>query len=174
MTAAVAVAIGCGGDDGSAAPEPAVQAGHGGVSTAARRVKLRRIGRFRSPVYVTAPRGDRSRVFVVEQPGTIRVVRNGRKLSRPFLNLRSRVQAGGERGLLSMAFARDYAKSRRFFVYFTDHTGDIRVQEFRRSAGNPDVASRGSARNLLTIRHREFSNHNGGQLQVGPDGMLWF
>jgi glucose/arabinose dehydrogenase len=83
------------------------------------------------------------------------------------------VQSGGERGLLSMAFAPDYAKTRRFYVYFTDHTGDIRIREYKRSKGNPNVASRRSARNVLRIGHREFGNHNGGQLQFGPDGFLY-
>jgi glucose/arabinose dehydrogenase len=140
---------------------------------AARGVKLRRIGSFSSPVYVTAPRGDTHRLFVVERAGRIRVVRDGRTLSTPFLNISSQVRTDGERGLLSMAFAPDYASSGRFYVYFTDNSGDIHIQEFRRSAGNPDVAAGGSARNLLTIGHREFSNHDGGQLQFGPDNRLY-
>ena len=139
---------------------------------AARGVKLRRIGSFSSPVYVTAPRGDTHRLFVVERAGRILVVRDGRTLSTPFLNISSQVRTDGERGLLSMAFAPDYASSGRFYVYFTDNSGDIHIQEFRRSAGNPDVAG-GSARNLLTIGHREFSNHDGGQLQFGPDNRLY-
>jgi glucose/arabinose dehydrogenase len=72
-----------------------------------------------------------------------------------------------------MAFAPDYATSGLFYVYFTDGTGDIRIQEFRRSASNADSANRGSVRNVLTIGHREFSNHDGGQLQFGPDGRLY-
>jgi glucose/arabinose dehydrogenase len=71
-----------------------------------------------------------------------------------------------------MAFAPDYAKSGRFYIYFTDKTGDIRIQELKRSASNPDVAAAG-ARNLLRIGHREFPNHDGGQLQFGPDKRLY-
>jgi glucose/arabinose dehydrogenase len=132
-----------------------------------------RIGGFDSPTYLTAPAADKHRLFVVEQAGTIRVVRNGRKLARPFLDLRSDVSAGGERGLLSMAFAPGYASSRLFYVYFTGRDGDIHVQEFRASKGNPDVADPSSRRELLRIEHSEFANHNGGQLQFGPDGLLY-
>jgi glucose/arabinose dehydrogenase len=123
-------------------------------------------------VYVTAPPGDDSRLFVVEQAGRIRVMRSGHTLGRPFLDIRSGVSSGGERGLLSMAFAPDYATSRLFYVYFTDPTGDIRIQRFKRS-GNEDVADPASRRDVLRVAHSHFSNHNGGQLQFGPDGRLY-
>ncbi len=134
--------------------------------------RLVRVGTFSSPVEVTAPGGDRGRVFVVEQAGAVRVLKGGRKLRRPFLDIRGDVQAGGERGLLSMAFAPDYERSGLFYVYFTDNGGDLRLQEFRRSA-NPDRASRASRRNLLTVEHSRFGNHNGGHLEFGPDGLLY-
>ena len=168
-----AVAVGCGGDGGSATPGAPSSAGEARADAAGGRgVRLRRVGTFSSPTYVTAPRGDRSRLFVVEQAGRIRVVRRGRKLGTPFLDIRGQVASGGERGLLSMAFPRDYASSGRFYVYFTDTTGDIRIREYRRS-GNPNRAASGSGRDVLRIGHREFANHNGGQLQFGPDGMLY-
>lgn len=102
-------------------------------------------------------------MFVVEQPGRIMVLRRGRKLARPFLDIRARVGSdGSERGLLSVAFPPDYRKSKRFYVYFTGQTGDIRVVEFRRRTA---VRARvNSARPVITIRHREHANHNGGQL----------
>ena len=68
-----------------------------------RGVRLVQVGSFSSPVYVTAPPGDRRRIMVVEQAGRIMVVRGGRKLARPFLDIRSRVTGGGEQGLLSVA-----------------------------------------------------------------------
>jgi glucose/arabinose dehydrogenase len=136
-------------------------------------VTLKRVASFASPVYVTAPRGDHSRLFVVEQRGAIRVFRHGAKLGSPFLDISGRVLSGGERGLLSLVFAPNYAVSRRFYVYFTDPEGDIRVEEYLRSAGSADRADPGSRRLVLEIPHRQFSNHNGGHLQFGPDGLLY-
>src|SRR5215210_5465001 len=95
------------------------------AQTAARGVKLVRVGGFDQPVFLTSPPGDKRRLFVVEQRGTIRVRTGSRTLSRPFLDIRSDVRAGGEQGLLSMAFAPDYSKSRRFYVYFTGRDGDV-------------------------------------------------
>src|SRR3954470_12651463 len=133
-------------------------------------VRLQRIGSFDSPVYVTSPPGDVRRLFVVEQGGRIRVVRDGRTLSRPFLDIASKVRAGGERGLLSMAFAPDYASSGRFYVDYTDTDGDTRVVEYRRR--NADRADPRSARPILFQPQPE-PNHNGGQLAFGPDRLLY-
>ena len=104
---------------------------------ARRGIRLVQIGSFSSPLHVTAPPGDRRRVFVVEQGGRIMVVRGGRKLARPFLDISSLVQAGGEQGLLSMAFAPDYASSGRFYVYYTDREAQQRIVEYRRSSRRP-------------------------------------
>jgi glucose/arabinose dehydrogenase len=136
-------------------------------------VSLDPIGRFDSPVHVAGAPGDDARVFVVEQAGTIRIVRGGRTNTRPFLDIRSLVLAGGERGLLSIAFAPDYAQSRRFYVYFTQRPdGDIRVMEFR-ATSDPDSADPASGRSVLRVEHSQFSNHNGGQLAFGSDGLLY-
>ncbi|MDP8943574.1 MAG: PQQ-dependent sugar dehydrogenase, partial [Actinomycetota bacterium] len=135
--------------------------------------RLERVGHFASPVHVTAPPGDDRRLLVVEQAGVVRVVRGGRTLSRPFLDIRGSVLDGGERGLLSIAFAPDYERSRRLYVYFTDNRGDIRIQEFRRSRRSADRADRRTRRSVLRQTHRQFANHNGGQLQFGPDGLLY-
>jgi hypothetical protein len=131
------------------------------------------IGTFTSPMYITAPRGDGERLFVVEQRGTIRVVKDGLPLGTPFLDLSGPVLSGGERGLLSLAFAPDYATSGRFYVFYTAEApvGQLTIVEYRRSA-NADVADPATARAVLTIPH-PVGNHNGGQLQFGPDGYLY-
>ena len=170
LAVSITALAGCGGcgngrSASSASSTPVVKAAKG--------VGLKRIGTFDAPTYVAAPRGDTHRRFVVERAGRIRIVKDGKKLGTPFLDISSNVRTDSERGLLSMAFAPDYAMSGRFYIYFTDNTGDIHIQELRRSAANPDVASRGSTRNLLTIGHREFPNHDGGQLQFGPDNHLY-
>ncbi len=143
-----------------------------GVSAAAAPAKLVRVGDFHRPIFVTAPPGDPERAFVVERAGRIRIVRDGEVLSRDFLDIHGDVSRGGERGLLSMAFDADYAKNRRFYVYYSNRHGDIRLREFRASASNPNVADPRSGRTLLSIRHPKL-NHYGGQLQTGPDGYLY-
>jgi glucose/arabinose dehydrogenase len=132
---------------------------------------LAQIGSFSSPTYVTGPPGDPARLLVVEQAGRIRMVRDGVTLGTPFLDIANRVLAGGERGLLSMAFAPDYANSGLFYVYFTDRNGNIEVDEFRRATA--DAADPGSRRMVFGIAHPNADNHNGGQLQFGPDGLLY-
>ena len=138
-------------------------------------VRLVKVGDFGAPVHVTAPPGDRRRLVVTEQDGRLIMVRDGRRLAQPFLDISGLVSSGGERGLLSAAFAPDYAQSGRFYVYYTDRAGpgDIRIEEFRRSRVNPDRADPGSRRVILVQDHSTFPNHNGGQLQFGPDGMLY-
>ena len=172
---ATLAACGAGESDGTESPRPASTAPTATAAAnppaRAARLRLSRVGSFSSPIHVTAPPGDRSRLFVVEQGGTIRVVRNGRKLSRPFLDISRLVSSGGERGLFSMAFAPDYATSRRFYVSYTDNDGHSRVVEYRRS-GNPDRASPSTARRVLFQRQPE-PNHNGGLIVFGPDRMLY-
>ena len=129
-------------------------------------------GSYVLPTYVTAPPGDTSRLFVVEQAGRIRLVHDGVAQSTPFLDIAGVVLDGGERGLLSMAFAPDYTASGKFYVYFTDGGGDIRIEEYRRS-NDPNRADPATRRLVLTVDHSSESNHNGGQLQFGPDGYLY-
>jgi hypothetical protein len=99
------------------------------------------------------------------------VVRGGRKLARPFLDIRSRVAAGGEQGLLSVAFPPEYAQSGRFYVYYTARSAaDNRIVEFRRASA--DRANASSARVVLTMPNLE-PNHNGGSMVFGPDRLLY-
>jgi glucose/arabinose dehydrogenase len=145
--------------------------GQGSPATPAQRrpVRLLLLGRFQSPTYLAAPPGDRRRRFVVQRGGSIVVVRGRRRST--FLDISDRVSTGGESGMLSMAFARDYQRSGRFFVYYTDNQGFIQIDQFRRS-GDPNRADPGSRRSVMRVPHFRF-NHKGGQLQVGPDGMLY-
>jgi glucose/arabinose dehydrogenase len=131
------------------------------------------IGVFSTPVYVTSEPQDPNRLYVVEQGGTIKLV-SGIGLPTTFLDLTAEVGTdGNERGLLSVAFPLDYASSGLLYVYYTDVNGDITIKEFRRSDSDPNVANPASGRVVLTQEHRDFANHNGGQLQFGPDGMLY-
>jgi glucose/arabinose dehydrogenase len=176
LVATVVAGAGCtsGGDHGSTtarAEGTTPAAGAPAGSAAPRQVRLLLLGRFDQPTYLTAPRGDKRR-FVVEREGRIRLVRGGHVLGTPFLEISDLVTTGGESGLLSMAFARDYSRSGRFYVYYTDSEGFIRIDQFRRSAGNPDRADRGSRRLVIRVPHHRF-NHKGGQLQIGPDGDLY-
>jgi glucose/arabinose dehydrogenase len=126
------------------------------------------LGGFDAPVYVTSAPGDPTTLYVVEQPGTIKIVKNG-SVAGTFLDIRSRVRSGGEQGLLSVAFHPQYATNHRFYVDYTDTNGDTRVVEFRSSGG---VGRPGTARQLLFV-HQPYSNHNGGQLQFDRNGYLY-
>jgi glucose/arabinose dehydrogenase len=126
-------------------------------------VRLKRIGNFDQPVHIASAPGFPRLVFVVEQRGRIKVIRRGRKLRRSFLDITNLVQYGGEEGLLSLAFPPNYKRSKRFYVYYTDNNGDIRVEEFRRRSAVR--AARTTRRVVIRIGHPVNSNHNGGQLQ---------
>jgi glucose/arabinose dehydrogenase len=151
-------------------PTTAAARSKAATATAASGVRLVGVGSFDSPLYVTAPPGDRRRIFVVEQGGTIRVIRGGKRLARPFLDVRSIVTAGGEQGLLSLAFAPDYATTRRFYVNYTDKAGLQRIVEYH--AATPDRAAPSSARTVLRYDGVE-PNHNGGLLVFGPDRLMY-
>ncbi|NOT07238.1 MAG: glucose dehydrogenase [Gemmatimonadales bacterium] len=123
------------------------------------------------PVFLTSPPGDHTRLFVVEQGGRIRIVRNGALLTTPFLDISAKVSNGGEQGLLGLAFHPDYAANGRFIVNYTDGAGDTRVSVYRVSS-NPEVADPASEQVILAI-DQPFSNHNGGMVVFGPDGKLY-
>jgi glucose/arabinose dehydrogenase len=140
--------------------------------------RLAFLGTFENPTFVTVAPGEPGLLFVVERPGAVRLLRNEVRLTPPFLDIRDIVfgppdaDAGSEQGLFSIAFAPDYATSRRFYVAFTNNNGDIEIDEFRRSP-NPERANPNTRRVLLTIPHPDAKNHNGGQLHFGPDGFLY-
>ncbi len=139
-----------------------------------------------SPVYVTFAPDERGRLFIVDQVGTIRVVdAGGNLLAAPFLDVSERLvdlNAGGdERGLLGLAFHPGYADNGRFFVYYVAPPGPETpagfdsqsiLSEFRVSPGDPNVADAGTERVLLRV-DQPASNHQGGTVAFGPDGLLY-
>ena len=152
--------------DSRAAGEP------GPARTAAPGLRLLKLGTFAEPTFLTSPPGDRRRRFVTERSGRIRVVRGSKKLARPFLDISDRVQTGGESGLLSMAFAPDYTRSRRYYVYYVDKAGFLVVDGYRASAKAPNRTRPGSRRVVIRQPHLR-GNHKGGQVQFGHDGKLY-
>jgi hypothetical protein len=152
-------ASGCSGDDPSG---PA-------IGTGARLQEI--VTGLSAPLYLTTPPGDAARLFIVEQTGAIRLMKDGVLLTDPFLDLSSRISTGGERGLLGLAFYPDYAATGRFIVHFTDQAGNTNVSRFQVSS-NPDVADPASELVILTA-DQPFANHNGGQVAFGPDGYLY-
>lgn len=124
---------------------------------------------LQAPLYVTAAPGAPGVLYVVEQGGLVRVVRSGVIRSQPFLDVRGLVRAGGEQGLLGLAFAPDYATSRQFVVDYTDRNGDTRVVRYR-SDGTRALPA--SAKQLLFVK-QPYGNHNGGMVAYGKDGFLY-
>jgi glucose/arabinose dehydrogenase len=139
-------------------------------------VSLQPVGTFDQPMFIASPPGD-PRLFVVERSGFIQVLHDGTRSE--FLDISSLVRNTGEQGLLSMAFDPNYASNGLFYVFFNDSgsagatAGDIHIDEFHVGA-NPNSADTGSRRRVMTlVRNTGATNHNGGQLQFGPDGLLY-
>ena len=149
---------------------PAI-ARHSGTSGARASFGLVQVAKgLSSPVYVTAAPGDK-RLFVVEQEGIIRTVTDGKVAAKPYADLRSFITSGGEQGLLSMAFHPKFASNGKLYVYFTNKAGNEEIWELKARPGAASI--RPGHRKLVEIPDTE-GNHNGGQLQFGPDGMLYF
>lgn len=130
------------------------------------------IGGLSSPLLATHARDTSGRLFLVEQPGRIRIFQNGTLLETPFLDISSQLIFSGERGLLGLAFHPEFATNRRFFVNYTRRPdGATVIAEYQASASNPNLASN-AERILLTIP-QPFANHNGGMIEFGPDGFLY-
>lgn len=133
-------------------------------------IRLSRVASVGDGLFVTAAPGQANRLYVVQQSGTIAVYDRGRKRAAPFLNVSRLISRGGERGLLGLAFHPQYRSNGRFFVNYTDRSGNTRVVEYRRR--NANSANPRSARVLMRI-NQPASNHNGGHLAFGPDGFLY-
>lgn len=128
-----------------------------------------------SPVYLTPAPGDSTRLFVVEQPGVIRIIKNGVLQSGSFLDIQSRIVSGGEQGLLGLAFHPQYAQNGYFYVYYTaaSPSGQTMLSRFSVAAGNPDSAVATSEAVIFTT-HQPQGNHNGGMIGFGPaDSLLY-
>jgi glucose/arabinose dehydrogenase len=123
-----------------------------------------------SPLYLTAPAND-PRLFVVEQPGRIRIIENGELLPTPFLDIVDKVRSGGEQGLLSVAFHPEYDANGFLYVNYTDVNDQTQIERYSVSS-DPNRADAASAAPILSIG-QPFANHNGGLIKFGPDGMLY-
>jgi glucose/arabinose dehydrogenase len=123
---------------------------------------------FSQPLYVTGAKGEPGRLYVVEQGGTIQVLQNGKRRSAPFLDIRNLVTAGGEQGLLGLAFHPSYPKVRKLYVQYTARDGSTKVVEYRTNG------TRASSPRLLFSSRDPYGNHNGGMLAFAPNGRLNF
>jgi glucose/arabinose dehydrogenase len=177
-TVLLTAALGCGGSDESTpaptptpTPSPGASCSVTPVSGTPNLTSLKIAQGLEDPLDLQSPPGDLSRIFVVEQRGRIRLIKNGALLVTPFLDIGDHVRAGGEQGLLGLAFHPRYAENGRFFVNYTDPSGDTHLAEFSGGA-NVDVASAASERTVLMVG-QPFSNHNGGGLAFGKDGYLY-
>ncbi len=129
-----------------------------------------------SPVFITNAKDGSGRIFIVEQPGRIRIIKNGNLLATPFLDIQSMIRStGSEQGLVALAFHPLYGTNGKFYVAYTaprpgDSSGSkLLLEQFSVSAGNPDLANPNSGSILLAIDHPVNSNHNGGTLAFGQD-----
>jgi glucose/arabinose dehydrogenase len=166
----VFLVAGCGGGDETSEPAAPTAKSAQTESTGAGRVRLEKVGDFDQPVYVTQPPGGDD-LYVVEREGTVRIVRDGRTVPDPALDIRDQVDADGEeQGLLSIAFPPDFQSSRVAYAYYTGNDQDQHVFEYRvREDGSIDPAT---ARQVLHMDDFA-SNHNGGLLLFGPDRELY-
>jgi glucose/arabinose dehydrogenase len=128
------------------------------------------------PVYVTSAGDGSGRLFVVEQPGRVRIIDHGRLLPKPFLDITPLVLFGGEQGLLSVAFHPDYARNGAFLVDYTrtstnpSDNRDTIIARYKVSAADPNVADASSGETVLVVDQPPFPNHKGGLVLYGPDG----
>lgn len=131
---------------------------------------------FVAPTYLTAPRLEPARLYVVERAGYVRILNLADDSVEPipFLDISDLTTVSGERGFFSMAFDPHYETNRRFFVSYTNTSGDLVLARYEADSGNPDVADESTRHELLVIPHPGAQNHNGGQVQFGGDGFLYW
>jgi glucose/arabinose dehydrogenase len=174
VLACLALLAGCGKSDGTPDPGPTPTPGptcgagtplEGTPPLTSQRV----LAGLSAPLDLEAPRGDANRLFIVSQTGRILILRGGALVTTPFLDISDRISASGEQGLLGLAFHPRFLENGRFFVNYVDRSGDSHIAEFRASG---DVADPGTERTLLRV-DQPFSNHNGGGLEFGNDGLLY-
>jgi glucose/arabinose dehydrogenase len=166
--AAALAASGCASDDSS---ESSTSTGQvlGAQSAEAVDFRPRPLASgFSQPVFVTGAKGEAGRLYVLEQTGTIQVLQNGKRRGAPLLDIRNLVTAGGEQGLLGLAFHPSYPKVKKLYVQYTARDGSTRVVEYRTNG------TRASAPRLLFRSADPYGNHNGGMLAFGRNGRLYF
>ena len=176
MAAALACTLACGGstDTGSPTPLPTPSSGACSATPVAGQPALKAelfVSSLDRPVDLQTP-GDHDRLFVVEQRGRIRLVRERQVVATPFLDITDRVgSSGSEQGLLGLAFHPRFSENGRFFVNYTDRNGDTHIAEFRSGLGADAVDP--TTERTLFVQDQPFANHNGGQLSFGSDGFLY-
>lgn len=174
---ALLLLAGCGGGSPSTtalAPTTPSGTGNGGAPTAGSVVLATIVSGLNSPVDLQQPSDSSSRLFAVEQAGTIRIIANGSVVAAPFLDLTAKVTSGGEMGFLGLAFHPNFAQNHIFYVHYDRTVGGQRqsvISQYQVSS-DPNVADPASERILLTV-NQPFDNHKGGQLVFGPDGFLY-
>ncbi|MFN2626807.1 MAG: sorbosone dehydrogenase family protein, partial [Mycobacteriales bacterium] len=127
-----------------------------------------------SPVTIGNAFDNSGRLFILEQAGRVRVYRAGRIASTPYIDIRSRVLSGGERGLLGIAFHRDFAHHPYVYLYYTAQPdGRLRLSRFKASTAGASTVSASTEVVFMEVPHPNYANHNGGQLMTGRDGYLY-
>ena len=135
-------------------------------------IKLVKVANVASPVLAIGAKDGTNRLFIVQKSGRIRILKNGRLLAANFLNVSASVSKGSEQGLLGLAFHPSFKTNRKFYVNYTNTSGDTIIREYKASATNPNVVQSGSGRTILKIA-QPYANHNGGMLAFGRDGYLY-
>ena len=137
------------------------------------RIKLAlRASGLSKPVFLATSHDGTSRLFIVEQTGRIKIMKDGRIRSTPFLSLAGKVATGTEQGLLGLAFHPEFTTNRKLYVNFTNIAGDTEIREYKVYKSNRSLVNPRTGRTILAI-DQPFANHNGGMLAFGPDGYLY-